>query len=244
MAVTGGERRDPGPQADASENSLSPDQTAEPSHGLEISEDHANAEVTTPEQEAKLESEERIRGLLKAYQETLETVEQLPAVVWVPWDRKRPGSYFKVPYLRWFLTYFVVHHIDRSLNTLNPPLSRDRCGLWRPRLQQVEPRDHKALPSVVTKGTVSAPDLRGGARGADDSASSAGIRKRILRARPRRGDVEIRRDLREQSIRRERNRPHGAVLDRSPGRTHRGGRPNNLSVRLEAHTLQLASLDQ
>jgi hypothetical protein len=37
----------------------------------------------------------------------------------VPWDRKRPGSYFKVPYLRWFLKYFVVHHIDRSLNILN-----------------------------------------------------------------------------------------------------------------------------
>ncbi len=40
-------------------------------------------------------------------------------VVWVPWDRKGLGRYFKVPYLLWFLTYFIVHHIDRSLNTLN-----------------------------------------------------------------------------------------------------------------------------
>jgi hypothetical protein len=73
----------------------------------------------TPEQEARRESEERVRELLRAYQETRDTVEELPVAVWVPWDRKRPGSYFKVPYLRWFLEYFVVHHIDRTLNTLN-----------------------------------------------------------------------------------------------------------------------------
>jgi hypothetical protein len=81
--------------------------------------DHANPEETTPEQEARRESEERIRGLLKAYQETLDTAEELPAVVWVPWDRKGPGRYFKVPYLRLFLKYFVEYHIGRSLDTLN-----------------------------------------------------------------------------------------------------------------------------
>ena len=81
--------------------------------------DHANPEETTPEQEARRESEERIRGLLKAYQETLDTAEELPAVVWVPWDRKGQGSYFKVPYLRWCLKYFVEYHIGRSLDTLN-----------------------------------------------------------------------------------------------------------------------------
>jgi hypothetical protein len=119
MAVTGGERRDPGPEAVADENSLSSEQTAEPSHDPEIPEDYANQEGTTPEKEARLESEEHLRALLQAYQETLDTLEELPAVVWVPWDRKRPGSYFKVPYLRWFLKYFVIHHIDRSLDTLN-----------------------------------------------------------------------------------------------------------------------------
>ena len=96
----------------------SPDQTAEPSNP-EPSEEQANPEATTPEQEAKLEFEERIRELLRAYQETQDTVEDLPAVVWVPWDQKRPGRYFKVPYLRLFLKYFVVHHITRSLDTLS-----------------------------------------------------------------------------------------------------------------------------
>ena len=37
----------------------------------------------------------------------------------MPWDRKWPGSYFKVPYLRLFLTYFVEYHIGRSLDTLS-----------------------------------------------------------------------------------------------------------------------------
>jgi hypothetical protein len=119
MAVTGGEKGDPEPAANTPQSSPNPDQTAEPS-SPEPSEDHANPEGTTPEQEAaRQESEERIRGLLKAYQETLNTVEDLPTVVWVPWDRKGPGRYFKVPYLRFFLKYFIEHHIGRSLDTLN-----------------------------------------------------------------------------------------------------------------------------
>jgi hypothetical protein len=109
MALSGGEKRNPEPAANTPESSPNP----------EPSEDHANPEFTTPEQEARRQSEERLRGLLEAYQQTLESVEDLPAVVWVPWDTKRPGSYFKVPYLRWFLAYFVEYHIGRSLNTLN-----------------------------------------------------------------------------------------------------------------------------
>ena len=46
-------------------------------------------------------------------------VEDLPAVVWVPWGQKGLGSYFKVPYLRWFLRYFVTYHINRTLNALD-----------------------------------------------------------------------------------------------------------------------------
>jgi hypothetical protein len=99
MAVTGGEEGDPEPADNTPEISPNQGRTAERS-GSET-------------------SEERIRGLLRAYQETLDAVEELPAVVWVPWDRKEPGSYFKVPYLRWFLKYFVVHHVGRSLDTLN-----------------------------------------------------------------------------------------------------------------------------
>ena len=117
-AVTGGEKRDPAPAANIPKSSPNPDQTAE-SSSPETSEDHADPEVMTPEQEARRASEERIRGLLEAYQQTLDTVEELPAVVWVPWDRKGPGRYFKVPYLRLFLIDFVAYHIDRSLNTLN-----------------------------------------------------------------------------------------------------------------------------
>ena len=118
MAGTGGVTRDPEPAANTLKSSPNPGQTAEPS-SPEPSEDHTNPEVTTPEQEARRESEERIRGLLKAYQQTLDTVEELPVVVWVPWDHKGPGRYVKVPYLRLFLTYFVEYHIGRSLDTLN-----------------------------------------------------------------------------------------------------------------------------
>jgi hypothetical protein len=118
MAGTGAVTRDPEPAANTLKSSPNPGQTAEPS-SPEPSEDHTNPEVTTPEQEARRESEERIRGLLKAYQQTLDTVEELPVVVWVPWDHKGPGRYVKVPYLRLFLTYFVEYHIGRSLDTLN-----------------------------------------------------------------------------------------------------------------------------
>jgi hypothetical protein len=120
LAGTGEVTRKPGrAAADASENLPYPEQTAEPSHNPEISEDHASPDVVTPEQKERLESEERVKELLVAYQETLEALEDLPAVVWVPWDWKGPGRYFKVPYLRWFLKYFVTYHIGRSLNTLN-----------------------------------------------------------------------------------------------------------------------------
>jgi hypothetical protein len=139
MAVSGEERGDPGPEADASGNSTSPDRTAESYQDPDTYEDHANPEVTSPEQEAKLESEERLRGLLQAYKDTLSTVEGLPVVVWVPWDRTGLGRYFKVPYLRLFLKYFVVHHIDRSLNSLNrcfletAALSSDPDSNWTSR---------------------------------------------------------------------------------------------------------------
>jgi hypothetical protein len=121
-AVSGGEKWDPEPTANTLGFSPNPDQTADPS-GPWPSEDSADPEGTTPEQEAKQESEERMRGLLEAYQEVLEAVEELPALVWVTWDRKGLGRYFKVPYLRWFLAYFVTYHIDRSLNTLERRLN-------------------------------------------------------------------------------------------------------------------------
>jgi hypothetical protein len=117
-AVSRGVKRDPEPAANTSKDSPNRDRTVEPS-SAEPSEHHADPVATTAEQETRRESDERVRELLKAYQETLNMVEELPAVVWVPWDRKKPGSYFKVPYLRWFLAYFVTYHIDKSLDTLN-----------------------------------------------------------------------------------------------------------------------------
>jgi hypothetical protein len=118
MAVAGGEKGDPEPGANTPEIMPNQYRTAESSNS-KTSEDRANQEENKPEQVARRESEERIRGLLAAYQEALDIVENLPAVVWVPWDRKGPGCYFKVPYLRSFLKYFVVHHIGRSLDTLS-----------------------------------------------------------------------------------------------------------------------------
>jgi hypothetical protein len=131
----GAGKEDPGPAANTPNSSPNPDQAAE-SSGPEPSED---PEGTTPEQEARQEYGGRIRGLLKAYQETLDTVEDLPAVVWVPWDRKGPGRYFKVPYLRLFLKDFVVYHVGRSLDTLNrrflatAALSSDHDANWSTR---------------------------------------------------------------------------------------------------------------
>src|SRR5215203_2126175 len=121
MAVSGGDNRDPEPPAaNSPKSSPNPDQTPQPSSSPESFEEHANQEGTTPEQqEAREESEERIRGLLKAYQATLNMVDDLPAVVWMPWGRKGVGHYFKVPYLRWFLKYFVEYHIGRNLRALD-----------------------------------------------------------------------------------------------------------------------------
>jgi hypothetical protein len=139
MAVGGGEREDPGPEADDSGNSTSPDRTAESYQDPDTYGDHANPEVTSPEQEAKLGSEEHLRRLLQAYKDTMSTVEGLPVVVWVPWDRAGLGRYFKVPYLRLFVKYFVIHHIDRSLNSLNrcfletAALSSDPDANWTSR---------------------------------------------------------------------------------------------------------------
>ena len=118
MSVTSGEKRDPEPAANSPRSSPNQGQTAKPS-SPGPSEDHADPEVATPEQEARRGYEGRVRGLLEAYQVTLDRVEDLPAVVWVPWDRKGPGRYFKVPYLRFFLKYFVEYHISRSLDALS-----------------------------------------------------------------------------------------------------------------------------
>ena len=100
------------------EHSSPPSQTALPSDHSVLQE-HTTPAAATPESGAHRESEESTKELLAAYQGTLDVAEDLPAVVWVRWGDKRLGRFLKVPYLRWFLRYFLTHHINKSLSTLN-----------------------------------------------------------------------------------------------------------------------------
>ena len=68
---------------------------------------------------ASSKSEEHTRVLLGAYQETLDVAADLPAIVWIPLRGKGLGQFIKVPYLRWFLRYFLSDHIRRGLSLLN-----------------------------------------------------------------------------------------------------------------------------
>src|SRR5918994_1961052 len=88
-------------------------------------EDHnSSPPVQTPEVGAQGGSEEqRTKNLLAAYQQTFEVVEDLPAVVWVPWRGKGLRRFLKLPYLRWFVRYFLLHHIYRNLTILNRRLN-------------------------------------------------------------------------------------------------------------------------
>ena len=73
----------------------------------------------TPESGAQRESEENTKELLAAYQGMLDVVEELPAIVWLRWGEKGLWRFLKAPYLRWFLGYFLTHHIRKSLSTLS-----------------------------------------------------------------------------------------------------------------------------
>src|SRR5215212_11103536 len=81
--------------------------------------------VPTPESGAQGgESEEQgTKRLLAAYQQTFEVVEDLPAVVRVPWRAKGLRRFVKLPYLRWFIRYFLTHHVYRNLTLLNRRLN-------------------------------------------------------------------------------------------------------------------------
>ena len=104
-------------------HSSSPDQISqEPPDRSVVSqeEDHTTTPVdATPESRAQRESEESLKELLAAYQGTLDVVEELPAIVWLRWGEKGLGRFLKIPYLRWFLGYFLTHHIRKSLSTLS-----------------------------------------------------------------------------------------------------------------------------
>src|SRR5215210_6921491 len=97
--------------------------TGEPPDGLSVLyQDHnTSPPLPTPESGAQRhEAEEQgTKRLLAAYQQTLEVVEDLPAVVWVRWRGKGLRRFVKVPYLRWCIRYFVLLHIYRHVTILN-----------------------------------------------------------------------------------------------------------------------------
>ena len=105
------------------QHASSPYPTGEPPDDLSgLYQDHNNTSppVPTPESEAQGGSEEQgTKRLLAAYQQTFEVVEDLPAVVFVRWRGKGLRRFLKLPYLRWFIRYFLIHHIYRNLTILN-----------------------------------------------------------------------------------------------------------------------------
>src|SRR5215216_4743263 len=105
------------------EHATPPYPTGEPPDDLSglYQEHNTSPPVPTPESGAQRhESEEQgTKSLLAAYQQTLEVVEDLPAVVWVRWRGKGLRRFVKFPYLRWFIRYFLIHHVYRNLTILS-----------------------------------------------------------------------------------------------------------------------------
>jgi hypothetical protein len=155
-------------------HSSPPDQTSEPSDRSVVSQDHPTSVDATSESGAPSESEECTKELLAAYQGTLDVAEDLPVVVWVRWGEKGLGRFLKVPYLRWFLRYFLTHHISKSLSVLNRRLhaiaalandpdtnkaNRETVKLY---LQSLPPPPYKKLAfAVVIAAVLVALPLRG-----------------------------------------------------------------------------------
>lgn len=159
------ESKDQQRTAETPEHSSPPDQTAGPSDHS-VLQDHTMPAAATPESGAPSESEERTKELLAAYQGTLDAAEDLPAVVWVRWGDKGLGRFLKVPYFRWFLRYFLTHHISKSLSALNRRLhaiaalandpdankaNRDTVKLY---LQSLPPPPYRKLIFVVVIAAV------------------------------------------------------------------------------------------
>src|SRR5215210_2414996 len=138
--------------------------TGDPPDGLSglYQEHNTSPPLPTPESAAQGEFEEqRTKRLLAAYQQTFEVVEDLPAVVWVPWRAKGLRRFVKFPYLRWFIRYFLIHHIYRNLTLLNRRFhvmaamnsdpdsnkaDREAVGLY---LQGIPPPPYKRLAFII-----------------------------------------------------------------------------------------------
>src|SRR5215213_8362746 len=142
------------------EHTPPPYPTGEPPEDLSgLYQDNTSPPLPTLESGAQRhESEEQgTKSLLAAYQQTFEVVEDLPAVVWVRWRGKGLRRFVKFPYLRWFIRYFLIHHIYRNLTILkrqfhiiaamnsDPDINkadREAVGLY---LQGIPPPPYKRL---------------------------------------------------------------------------------------------------
>lgn len=148
------------------QHSPQPDQTAEPSDRSGVRQDHTTPAAAPSESGTPSESEKRTKELLAAYRGTLVVARDLPAVVWVRWAGKGLGRFLKVPYFRWFLGYFLTHHITQSLSALNRELhaiaaladdpdinkaDRETVKLF---LQSLPPPPYKKLAFAVIIGAV------------------------------------------------------------------------------------------
>ena len=151
------------------QHASSPYPTGEPLDDLSgLYQDHNTSPPgPTPESEAQGESEkQRTKRLLAAYQQTFEVVENLPAVVWVRWRGKGLRRFLKLPYLRWFIRYFLIHHIYRNLTILNRRFhvmaainsdhdvnkwDREAVGLY---LQGLPPPPYKRLAFAIFFGAL------------------------------------------------------------------------------------------
>ena len=110
-------------KAQAPEHSSALDQTTESSDRLVPSQDHPAPAEATPESESQGETEKLMKKLLAAYQGALDMAEDLPAIIWVRWGRSGLGYYLKLPYLQWFVRYYLIYHMRKSLNTLSQRLN-------------------------------------------------------------------------------------------------------------------------
>jgi hypothetical protein len=95
--------------------------------------------------------------LLRGYQQTLETVDRLPSIVWVPWLRSRrpPQSLFLAPRPRWLVRYFLIFHIERTCASLSRRLYA-RSALNESSEHEVAERQvleeyRRSLPTVANR---------------------------------------------------------------------------------------------
>jgi hypothetical protein len=105
--------------SETNEPSPSPSRTAGSLDHAVLPQNHTAPSTSVSRLEAQRGSGTNTQILLSAYKQTFEVAKDLPAVVWVRWGGKGLGRFLKVPYSRWFLEYFLTHHIHKSLNVLN-----------------------------------------------------------------------------------------------------------------------------